>query len=67
MVKLRVLEILEQQGHTKYWLWKRMDMSYQNFNNIVTNATYSIKYENLDKFSRILGAPVGELFDQTED
>lgn len=67
MVKLRVLEILEQQGHTKYWLWKRMDMSYQNFNNIVTNATYSIKYENLDKFSRILGVPVGELFDQTED
>ena len=67
MVKLRVLEILEQQGHTKYWLWKRMDMSYQNFNNIVSNKTYSIKYENLDKFSRILQVPVGELLEQTED
>ena len=26
MVKLRILEILEEQGHTKYWLYKRMDM-----------------------------------------
>ena len=67
MVKLRVLEILEEQGHTKYWLWKRMDMSYQNFNNIVTNRTYSIKYENLDKFSKLLGVPVGELLEQSED
>ena len=27
MVRLRVLEILAEQKHTKYWLWKQMDMS----------------------------------------
>ena len=27
MVKLRILEILEEQGHTKYWLYKRMDIN----------------------------------------
>ena len=68
MVKLRILEILEEQGHTKYWLYKRMDMlNYRNFKNIIDNETSSIRFEILDKLSRILEVPVGELFVQTED
>ncbi len=68
MVKLRILEILEEQEHTKYWLYKRMDMmSYRNFKNIVENNISSIRFETLDKLSRILDVPVGELFEQTED
>ena len=31
MVKLNVLELLEKQGRTKYWLYKQLGMSYQNF------------------------------------
>ena len=27
MVKLRILEILESQNHTKYWLFKQLDLS----------------------------------------
>lgn len=67
MVRLRVLEILEEQGHTKYWLWKQMEMSYQNFNKLVTNTTTAIKFENLDKLSKLLNVPVGELFKQDTD
>lgn len=68
MVQLRILEILEEQGHTKYWLYKRMDMlSYRNFKNIVENETSAIRFETLDKLRRILGVPVGELFEETED
>lgn len=68
MVKLRILEILEKQGHTKYWLYKRMDMmSYRNFKNIIDNETSSIRFEILDRMSRILEVPVGELFVQTDD
>ncbi len=68
MVKLRILEILEEQGHTKYWLYKLMDMmSYRNFKNIIDNQTSSIRFEILDKLSRILEVPVGELFIQIED
>ena len=37
MIRLRILEILEEQNHSKYWLYKRMEMSYQNFNKIVNN------------------------------
>lgn len=68
MVRLRILAILEEQEHTKYWLYKRMDMmSYRNFKNIVENETSSIRFETLDKLSRILNVTIGELFEQTDE
>ena len=68
MVKFRILEILEEQGRTKYWLFKRMDMlSYRNFQNIIENKTSSIRFEILDKLSTILDVPIGELFEKVDD
>ncbi len=68
MVQLRILEILEEQGHTKYWLYKRMDMlSYRNFQNIVENKTSSIRFETLDKLSTILDVSIGDLFKKAND
>lgn len=68
MVKLRIVEILEEKAKSKYWLWKRLDgMSYQNFNAIVTNKTTKISFDTLDKFSKALDLPVGELFEQIDD
>jgi len=64
MIRLRILEILEEQSHTKYWLYKQMDMSYINFNKMVNNETSSIRFENLDKLSRLLNVPVEDLFEQ---
>ena len=32
MITLNVLKLLEKHGKTKYWLYKQMGMSYQNFN-----------------------------------
>ncbi|TCL57970.1 DNA-binding Xre family transcriptional regulator [Kineothrix alysoides] len=67
MVRLRILQILSEQNHTKYWLYKQMDLSYQNFNRMVTNQTSSIRFDNLDKLSKILDCPVGDLFEIIED
>lgn len=67
MVRLRVLEILQEQNHTKYWLFKQMDLSYQNFNRMITNQTSSIRYENLDTLSTILNCSIGDLFEKTID
>ena len=54
MLQLRILDILEKQGHTKYWLYKRMDMvTYRNFKNIVENKTSGIKFKTLDKLSQV--------------
>ena len=51
MVRLRVLEILEEQGKTRYWLNKRMEMHYVSFKNMIENNTNSIRFETLDKLS----------------
>ena len=66
MIQLRILEILEQQKHTKYWLYKQMDLSYQNFNKLVNNETSSIRFDNLEKLSKALNCSIGDLFEIIE-
>lgn len=67
MVKLRVLEILEEQHKSKYWLYKRMDLTYQNFSRMVNNETKSIKYDNIDKMMKLLNCSLDDLFEITPD
>lgn len=67
MVKLRVLELLEKQGRTKYWLYKQLGMSYQNFSKMVNNETKSIRYENIETMCLLLNCTPNDLFVITED
>nr|WP_243411598.1 helix-turn-helix transcriptional regulator [Pseudoflavonifractor capillosus] len=62
-----VLRILEKQGRTKYWLYKQLGMSYQNFNRMVNNETKSIRYENIETMCLLLNCTPNELFVITED
>lgn len=66
MVKLNILELLQQKQKSKYWLFNELNkfgpMSYTNFNAIVTNKTKSIKYDNIDKFCKILDCEPNDLF-----
>ena len=62
MVRLNVLELLQQQGHTKYWLYKQLGMSYQNFNKMVNNETQSIKLERIETLCMLLNCTPTDLF-----
>jgi len=62
MVRLNVLELLEKHGKTKYWLYKQLGMSYQNFNKMVNNQTASIRYENIEALCVIFSITPNELF-----
>ena len=63
MIRLRVLDILEERNLTKYWLYKQMELSYQNFNKMMNNETQSIRFENIEKLCRILGCTPNDLFE----
>ncbi len=63
MIRLRLEEILRQKGRTKYWLYKQMGMSYQNFNRMILNETKSIKYTNLEALCQILECSPSDLFE----
>ncbi len=62
MVKLNVLSLLERKGKTKYWLYKQLGMSYQNFNRMVNNETSSIKLERIETLCQLLDCSPNELF-----
>ena len=61
MLKLNVLPLLQKKGKTKYWLYKQMGMSYQNFSKMVNNETKSIRYENLETLCLLLDCTPNEL------
>lgn len=67
MIKLRVLELLEKNGKTKYRLYKQLGMSYQNFNRMVNNQTKSIRYENIETLCLLLNCTPNELFEISEE
>ena len=62
MIKLDLLTLLEQHGRTKYWLYKQLGMSYQNFNKMVNNETKSIRYENIEALCQLLDCTPNDLF-----
>ena len=67
MIKLNVLELLEKQGKTKYWLYKQLGMSYQNFSRMVNNQTKSIQYENIETMCVLLNCTPNDLLVISED
>ena len=62
MVKLNVLELLAKKGRTKYWLYKQLGMSYQNFNRMVNNQTRSIQLERIETLCQLLDCTPNDLF-----
>ena len=61
-MRLNVLELLQQQGRTKYWLYKQLGMSYQNFSKMVNNETQSIKLERIETLCMLLNCTPNDLF-----
>ena len=67
MIKLCALELLEKNNKTKYWLYKQLGMSYQNFSKMINNQTKSIKYENIETMCLLFNCTPNELFKITEE
>ena len=67
MIKLDVLNLLRKNGKTKYWLYKQLGMSYQNFNKMINNQTKSIRYENIETLCLLLNCTPNELLKITEE
>lgn len=67
MIQLDVLRLLQEQGKSKYWLYKQLGMSYQNFSKMVNNETKSIRYENIEAMCQLLNCTPNDLFRFTEE
>ncbi|MBQ8116935.1 MAG: helix-turn-helix transcriptional regulator [Lachnospiraceae bacterium] len=73
MIRLRIAEILEEQGKTKYWLFHALQIqrqggiSYQNLNKMINNETSRVYLDKLDDLCKVLECNIGDLFEQTPD
>ena len=67
MLKLKVKELLEKNGKTKYWFYKQMGMSYQYFSRMINNETTSNRYENIATLCLLLNCQPNDLFEFTEE
>ena len=67
MIQLNALALLEKQGKTKYWLYKQIGMSYQNFSRMINNETKSIQYQNIEALCQLLECTPNDLFIEVEE
>lgn len=67
MIKLDVIRLLEENGRSKYWLYKQLGMSYQNFSRMINNQTKSIQYENIEALCTIFKCTPNDLFVFTDE
>ena len=65
--KARKAVLESENGKTKYWLYKQLGMSYQNFTRMVNNQTKSIRYENIETLCLLLNCTPNELFEISEE
>ncbi len=62
MITLDIQPLLEKNGVTRYWLYKQLGMSYQNFNKMINNQTKSIQYKNIEILCQLFDCTPNDLF-----
>lgn len=77
MLKLNVLEILENRGYTKYNLFNKLNniralkgeklLNYTNFQNMIGQKNKSVLYQDLDELCDALECNISELLTKISD
>ena len=61
MIVIKIAELLEKKGKTKYWLAKQTGISANAIGKIVDSKTSSIGYDVLGKICQALECNVGDI------
>ena len=67
MVRLKIRELLDEKGKTKYWLHNQINMDYNNLSRLMNNETDTIRFENIEKLCNILDCTPNELMEIVPD
>jgi DNA-binding Xre family transcriptional regulator len=61
MVKLNIVELLNQNQKTKYWLCQKMNITSRNLNRIIRGETNSISFKYIEEFCILLNCTPSDL------
>jgi len=62
LINLRIQEILDSKGKTRYWLVKHMESNYETVNRICDNQSAGLQLETIEKLCKILECTPNDLF-----
>lgn len=62
MLRLRIDEILKQQGKTPYWLAKTTGISQNNMGKICNGETSTMRFDTIQKICLALNCSPNDLF-----
>ena len=66
MIKFRLSEMLEERGHTLYWLWKQTDIRYATVWQMCKGEVVRLNVEALDRICEALECQPGDLLVRVE-
>ena len=62
-MRLKLDALLKEHGKSKYWVYKQLGMSSQNFERMLRNQTQSIRYERLEALCIMFNCTPNDLFE----
>ena len=62
MIRLRIMELLEQKQQSIYWLSGQTGISYQNTHRMVKGKSRGIRLENIEILCQVLDCTPNDLF-----
>lgn len=67
MVKINIVELLNKQNRTKYWLCQKMNITSRNLNRIINGKTKSISFKYIEEFCYYLNCSPEQLITIVDD
>lgn len=61
MIKVNILEILNKNKKSKYWICQKMNITSRNLNRIIRGDTNSISFKYIEEFCYYLNCTPGDL------
>lgn len=61
MIKLNIVELLNREGKSKYWLCQQTNITSRNINRIINGKTDSISFKYLELFCLLLKCTPNDL------
>lgn len=60
-INIKINELLEKQGKSRYWLSKQTGITHQNLTKIARNETVSIRFEYIESICKALNCTPNDL------
>lgn len=62
MVQVNIVDLLQKNNKTKYWLCRKMNMASRNLDRMIRGKSVSVSIESIGEFCTLLNCTPNDLF-----